>query len=109
MNARPTFTAFLADRQIASGSGPEVAAAVRATGRAGDIFVFDNTSGALIDLDLLDQAAAPVEAPRGRGRPKLGVVAREVTLREMLVEGVAAIAAGENPRAIAVRLEGYAG
>ena len=80
MNAIPTFTAFLADRQIASGSGLEVAAAVRATGRAGDIFVFDNTSGALIDLDLLDQAAVPVEAPRGRGRPKLGVVAREVTL-----------------------------
>lgn len=36
-------------------------------------------------------------------------VAREVVLREMLVEGVAAIASGENPRAIAVRLEGYAG
>lgn len=36
-------------------------------------------------------------------------VAREVVLREMLVEGVASIAAGENPRAIAIRLEGYAG
>lgn len=84
MHARPTFTAFRADRLIATGSGQAVAAAVRATGGADGVLVFDNTSGALIDFDLLDQATASTEtsaaAPRGRGRPKLGVVAREVTL-----------------------------
>ncbi len=80
MHATPTFTAFLADHLIATGSGPEVAAAVRASGRAEGVLVFDNTSGALIDLDLLDQAGASAEPSRGRGRPKLGVVAREVTL-----------------------------
>jgi chemotaxis protein MotA len=35
------------------------------------------------------------------------VIARQVVWREMLVEGLKAIAAGENPRIIAGKLEGY--
>jgi len=42
--------------------------------------VFDDRSGAQIDLDLREAPAPAGEPPRGVGRPKLGVVAREVTL-----------------------------
>ncbi|MBC7781540.1 MAG: flagellar motor protein [Proteobacteria bacterium] len=35
------------------------------------------------------------------------LVAREVTWREMLIEGLVGIANGENPRAIEIRLQGY--
>ena len=51
--------------------------------------VFSNATGKCVDLDLRggeDAIAArytvpaPVQPPKGRGRPKLGVVAREVTL-----------------------------
>ncbi len=72
-------------------SGPlaEVAAAVGRTveGEDADPFlVFNDASGEVVDLDLRDARSAaapspPSEAmPRGRGRPRLGVVAREVTL-----------------------------
>jgi hypothetical protein len=55
--------------------------------------IFDDTTGEQVDLDLrgtvddvlrrlspASEGAATVDAPRGRGRPRLGVVAREVTL-----------------------------
>jgi chemotaxis protein MotA len=35
------------------------------------------------------------------------LVAREVSMREMLIEGLVGIANGENPRSIEVRLQGY--
>jgi chemotaxis protein MotA len=35
------------------------------------------------------------------------LVAREVSMREMLIEGLVGIANGENPRAIEIRLQGY--
>jgi uncharacterized protein len=49
------------------------------------LLAFDDATGQQVDLDLRDapaepEAAAPASDPRGRGRPKLGVVAREVTL-----------------------------
>ena len=100
----PTHAAFDKDCCIARGSLAEVAIAVahaQASGRHG-ILIFDNASGEQIDLDLRgsddeirqrvatthpDAPSAPVEvpadapaAPRGPGRPRLGVVAREVTL-----------------------------
>ncbi|HEX6860330.1 MAG TPA: DUF2239 family protein [Caulobacteraceae bacterium] len=78
-----TATAFEGARQIASGPIAEVAVAVR---HAGQVLVFDDATGGVIDLDLRGSAEeiaaryTPVEEPRGRGRPKLGVTAREVTL-----------------------------
>jgi hypothetical protein len=47
--------------------------------------VFDDSTGAQIDLDVQGEAgkiAGEPEAaePRGRGRPRLGVIAKEVTL-----------------------------
>lgn len=91
-------TAFAGSRLLRTGSLSDVALAVKAATASGDIgavLVFDDVTGRLIDLDLrgddaeilarLDAAGAPADpepdAPaKGRGRPKLGVVAREVTL-----------------------------
>lgn len=84
------FVAFLGHRQLARGSAATVARAAHAA-RPGEtpLFVFDAATSAPIDLDLrgsADEAAARAEqalAPepaRGRGRPRLGVVAHEVTL-----------------------------
>jgi len=87
-------TAFDGERRLASGPLLDVATAVKAAaaaGAEGPLLVFDDANGAVIDLDLrgsrVDVASRlavgtsePPAAPRGRGRPKLGVVAREVTL-----------------------------
>jgi hypothetical protein len=92
-----TFTAFEGPRRLVSGPLPEVALAVKRAeqGGAERIAIFSDATGRPIDLDLRGSddeilarlppgPAAPEEAalsePRGRGRPKLGVVAREVTL-----------------------------
>ena len=98
----PSFTAFLGPNRLASGPLAEVAIAVMKASRiaaAPPIIIFDDASGRPIDLDLrgtereivarLPQPAPDAGSaggssrgtePRGRGRPKLGVVAREVTL-----------------------------
>ena len=100
--ASKQFTAFMGHQRLASGPLAEVALAVmKASQRvaAEPIVIFDDANGRPIDLDLrgterdvvarlplpaansgmpADDMAAP--EPRGRGRPKLGVVAREVTL-----------------------------
>ena len=76
-------TAFLDDRIIARGSRAETTRAIedRWPDAHGAIRVFDDASGRAIDLDLWDAGASAAKAnPRGRGRPKLGVVAREITL-----------------------------
>ena len=79
-----TYTAFANELWIASGPQHEVVEVIRALGdlqRAEDVLVFDDSTGRQIDLDLrvpADTAEAPAKA--GPGRPKLGVVAREVTL-----------------------------
>ena len=88
----PTVTAFQGLRRLASGTLVEVAVAVQgAPDQHAAILVFDDNSGAVVDLDLRGDAdavrhryaPAAAERPdplRGRGRPKLGVTAREVTL-----------------------------
>src|SRR6516225_10063148 len=88
-----TFTAFEGERRLAFGPLAEVALAVkRVEGRAfAPIAVFSDSTGRAVDLDLrgsdedvvarlAETPAPPAETPRGRGRPRLGVVAREVTL-----------------------------
>jgi len=73
-----TLTAFAGDLWIATGDEAEVRDALRAMGdEAQNILLFDDSTGRQVDIDLRDPAA---EAPRGRGRPKLGVQPREVTL-----------------------------
>lgn len=101
-------TAFVGSRLLSAGPLVEVALAVRnaSDGPATEaILTFDDSTGRVIDLDLrgskadliarLADSPAPVAEqpgapettgpgstamPAGRGRPKLGVVAREITL-----------------------------
>lgn len=87
-----TYTAFLEGRHLATGPLNEVAVAVLRAQQAqpaANPLVFSDDSGRAADLDLRGGeaavmarygVAAPEQAPKGRGRPKLGVVAREVTL-----------------------------
>ena len=90
--------AFHGHRRLAAGPLHEVARAVKVAtddGVTDPIFIYDDSTGGVIDLDTrgsaeevvarLAQRIAPEPPPpseelRGRGRPKLGVVAREVTL-----------------------------
>lgn len=97
----PAYIAFEGDRCIASGDLREVARAAKDTldrRKDASIIVFDGNTSATVDIDFRGSMAdvlarlpgdtgAPasaqdtaVSAPRGPGRPKLGVVAREVTL-----------------------------
>ena len=103
----PLCTAFEGHRRIASGSLDAVALSVKKASRkdaSEAILVFEDATGHVIDLDLRGSRAdiiarlprtaepdvpsqatdggteSPMDEPRGRGRPKLGVVAREVTL-----------------------------
>jgi hypothetical protein len=93
--AQSTCTAFAGHRRLASGALPDVALAVKAALErhpAGpeSVLTFDDNTGQVVDLDLrgnpdevlarLASGLASSPAPRGRGRPRLGVVAREVTL-----------------------------
>ena len=71
-------TVFYKDEVIARGSPEEFAGALRGMeplSRSSDLLAFDDETGMQVDLDL---GATP--APRPRGRPALGVEAREVTL-----------------------------
>jgi hypothetical protein len=73
-------TVFLKNEVLARGRPDEVAPAMRALqplARSSDLLVFDDESGRQLDLDLRGEAP-PV--PRPRGRPALGVEAKEVTL-----------------------------
>ncbi len=81
-SATPTITVFAGHARIAGGSKAAVVAHLRQLGGSAPVLMFDDTTGAQIDLDLREPAPEPVqaEAPRSVGRPKLGVVAREVTL-----------------------------
>ena len=95
----PAFIAFDGDRRIAAGNLREVARAAKQTldGRKeASVLIFDGSSSNAVDLDFrgsVDDVLArlPVAdkiadaepgppASRGPGRPKLGVVAREITL-----------------------------
>jgi hypothetical protein len=80
------FVVFQAGRRVAAGSRLEAALAAQALATQAGVLIFD-AAGRSIDFDLSGgpealkaRFASEPEVPRGRGRPKLGVVAREVTL-----------------------------
>jgi len=86
-----TLTAFVGFERVAAGPPADVIVQLRSRPDGGSALVFDDGSGAQIDLDLRSDAANAADATgsptsstsstaRGVGRPKLGVVAREVTL-----------------------------
>lgn len=98
---RATWTAFEGFRRIASGELAQVALETKRVldrGERAPVLIFDDVTGEQIDLDfrgtpedvlkrlapranLGNPTSVPDrEGPRGPGRPRLGVVAREVTL-----------------------------
>jgi hypothetical protein len=102
MNPGPqgNYIAFEGDRCIASGGERDVVSAAKATldrRKDASVQIFDGLTGGPVEIDfrgsiddvlarLPETAGRPpptedaVATPRGPGRPKLGVVAREVTL-----------------------------
>ncbi len=84
MKQQSTYTGFSDDRIIASGALDTVLVGVRTelgTNPTASILIFDDSTGKQVDFDLNNPPVEQAEAPsRGPGRPKLGVVAREVTL-----------------------------
>ena len=84
-----TWIAFAGTNRLAKGRPQDVAAAVKAYAADGaGVLVFDAESSAPIELDLQGELAEVLarlnvsleEPKRGRGRPRLGVVSKEVTL-----------------------------
>ena len=91
-----TATAFAGHRRLAEGPVDEVACVAMdaiSAGAGEPVLIYDDATGKVIDIDLRCEdgagvggarlpSTAPAEEPpsRGPGRPKLGVVAREVTL-----------------------------
>jgi uncharacterized protein len=86
------FTAFIGSRRLVSGPLDQVALAAKKAidrGTRHPVLIYNDSTGRAIDIEgrgsdseLLTRLAQPASPapPRGRGRPKLGVVAREVTL-----------------------------
>jgi uncharacterized protein len=119
-----TCTAFEGHRLLRSGSLVEVALTIKAAVArrpSSAILVFDDLTGRVIDLDLRgtraevierlsrqtppgsrrggsEESPSEIEAsePRGRGRPKLGVISREVTLLPRQWEWLAAQPSGAS-------------
>jgi hypothetical protein len=86
------FTVFLGSKKLASGPLGEVALAAKKAvdrGTQQAVLIYSDSTGRSLDLDvrgsdaeiLAKLATKPIAPPaRGRGRPKLGVVARDITL-----------------------------
>ena len=81
------YTAFLGLRKVATGAANELLELLKDKPQ-GEVIVFDDSTGAQTDLDFRDKPPGiadrhcnvPPAEPRGRGRPRLGVIAKEVTL-----------------------------
>ena len=114
-HAQSSCIAFDGPRRIAIGPLAEVAAQTKQAmdaGAKGPVLIFDDMTSEPVDLDfrgtvadvvarlpaapsssMEEPAQAPAaDMPRGRGRPRLGVVAREVTLLPNDIEILAKLA-----------------
>ncbi|RYF72749.1 MAG: DUF2239 family protein [Comamonadaceae bacterium] len=84
----PLVTAFVDFRRIDAGPREAVLERMRERADAASALIFDDHSGERVEFDLRPTADTEAASPspgehapaRGVGRPKLGVVAREVTL-----------------------------
>ena len=89
-----SLTAFAGDLCIATGDEEEVRATLLTMGdKAQNLLLFDDATGRQVDIDLRGPGQ---ENPRGRGRPKLGVQPREVTLLPRHWEWLAAQPGGAS-------------
>ncbi len=89
MEETRTFTAFVGGTRIASGTLEELLPPVKVQFDKPDcplILIFDNANGKQVDFELRGflqdvlAGAIPAKPKTGPGRPKLGVVAREISL-----------------------------
>lgn len=106
------YSAFHHERALCHGTLAELVTAIKAISSDAHpegVLVFDNASSRVIDIDFRGSAAEVLarlpaanqsepaaEAPRGPGRPKLGVVAKEVTLLPRHWEWLAAQPGGAS-------------
>ncbi len=82
-----TYSVFQGMRRIGGGTASQVAALIEDLPQGGHL-VFDDATGRQTDLDIrgtpegtsIRHPDETAPEPRGRGRPRLGVVAKEVTL-----------------------------
>jgi hypothetical protein len=82
------YTAFHGEQRIAAGTLADVARAIKQQAAEHGTLIFDDATAQTVELDLRGSeddvvsrlAPADVAPARGPGRPKLGVVPREVTL-----------------------------
>jgi len=106
MDEAATYTAFAAHEGLAAGTLRDVALAAKAAHDSGRerVLVFDDATGRTVELDFRgtpDEVLARLPAgdppPKpGRGRPRLGVTAREVTLLPRHWEWLAAQPGGAS-------------
>lgn len=85
---QPTYSAFAGHRRVGAGTLEEMLRAVKAYLETGGepVLIFDDESGRQVDFDFSGSAddvvtrATAAGTRTGPGRPKLGVVSREVSL-----------------------------
>lgn len=88
MPAAPNYIGFAGSRQVVGGTLDQILPALHARfahGSAESLLLFEVETGRQVELDLRGSLEEVMEryaptAPRGPGRPKLGVISREVSL-----------------------------
>jgi hypothetical protein len=74
-----SYTAFRKLHKVATGTAQDLLELLKDQPQ-GEVIVFNDSTGSQIDLDLREKPPEIADEPRGRGRPRLGVIAKEVTL-----------------------------
>ncbi|ENX41069.1 DUF2239 family protein [Acinetobacter sp. NIPH 2100] len=89
MNTQPTYTAFSGNTFLANGQAAELAIEIKRISTTTDnILIFNDQTGQQIDLDLsgseleIQQRYSEPQPEKKVGRPKLGVISREITLQK---------------------------
>lgn len=90
MNTQMTYTAFLDEQYLANGLLVDIAIAIQqyANQSNSTVLIFNDQTGKQIDLDVsgskqdVQQRYAEPEMVKKVGRPKLGVISREITLQQ---------------------------
>lgn len=91
METPKTYTAFCRDRRVATGPLRDLLVEAKALLDGGEremLLIFEDDTGRQVDFDMrgtVDEVVAraiPPSPPPGPGRPRLGVISREVSLLE---------------------------
>ena len=89
MNTEHTYSAFAGDKRLLTGSLLNVALALKnQADNSAAVLIFNDQTGQQIDVNIsgsetdIQQRYAAPEAAKKVGRPKLGVISREITLQQ---------------------------